>query len=145
MDDYDPIKGFTELHYAATAGDAETVRRLIAAGNEVNAFDDGKTPLHYAVEKGHIEVAKTLIDAGANVNAHDPSVIGDTPLGLVAGDCSLEMAKLLIKSGADPTIRGWMHLCALDRAKDRKRGDGPAVYQLLLGVSKFLPPEHRCD
>jgi hypothetical protein len=41
------------------------------------------------------------------------------------------MAKMLLDAGADPTIRGWMQLNALDIAKDRKRGDGPKVYELL--------------
>jgi hypothetical protein len=42
------------------------------------------------------------------------------------------MARLLLDAGADPRIRGWMQLDALDRARNRQRGDGPKVYQLLL-------------
>jgi hypothetical protein len=77
-------------------------------------------------------VAAFLIDHGAAVNAqHEPS-IGDTPLGEVAGSCSYKMASLLVAAGADPTMRGWMQLNALDRAKGRKRGDGPRVYALLV-------------
>jgi ankyrin repeat protein len=102
----------------------------------VNAFDEiGKTPLHYAVEKEHFDVVRFLIEAGADVNAHHESTIGNTPLAEVAGNCSLGMANLLINAGADPTIRGWMQLNALDRAQNRKRNDGPKVYQLLLKAS----------
>lgn len=136
MNAYDPLSTFTELHYAASIGDAAKVRELIRQGSDVNAFDNGKTPLHYAVDDGHLDVARELIEAGADVNAHDPAVIGDTALGWAASHCSLEMAKILVAAGADPTIRGWMQLCALDRAKNRKRGDGPAVYELLVGASK---------
>ena len=138
MDEYDPLRTFTDLHYSASIGDAAKVRELILRGSDVNAFDNGKTPLHYAVQDGHIDVAKILIEAGADVNAHDPDVIGDTALGWSAGDCTLEMAMVLVAAGADPTIRGWMHLCALDRAKTRTRGEGPAIYELLVGASRRL-------
>jgi hypothetical protein len=50
------------------------------------------------------------------------------------------MAKLLVDAGADATIRGWMQLGALDKARDRKRGDGPAVYQLLVAVGNGRRP-----
>src|SRR5664280_2746492 len=109
------------------------VKHLVQEGMPLNKFDDlGKTPLHYATEKGHIDVMKLLTQSGADVNAHDESKIGNTPLSEVAGECSFEIAKVLIEAGADPTIKGWMQLNALDRAKNRKRNDGPKVYQLLL-------------
>jgi ankyrin repeat protein len=133
----------TQLHIAASHGDLEHVRAAIARGERLNRFDEiGKTPLHYAAENGHIEIVKALLEAGANVNANDPSRISNTPLFEIAGNCPLEMAEVSVRAGADPTIRGWMQLCALDRAKDRKRGDGPKVYQLLCKVAKYLPPGH---
>jgi ankyrin repeat protein len=58
-------------------------------------------------------------------------MIGNTPLGEVAGNCSLEVARLLVEAGADPSIPGWMQVSALDRSTERKRGDGPAVHALL--------------
>lgn len=133
----------SNLHYAASIGDVAKVRKLIASGSPVSRFEDGHTPLHLAASNGHLDVVKALIEAGADVNAHDANSIGDTPLGYVAGDCSLEIATELVDAGADPTIRGCMQLCALDRAKDRKRGDGPAIYRLMLSVTKNRPPGHR--
>jgi ankyrin repeat protein len=126
----------SELHYAASIGDEGKVRQLIAEGCNVNAFEDGFSALQLAADHGHLEVVRTLLDGGADVNAHEPAMIGNTPLGEIAGNCSLEMARLLVDAGADPTIRGWMQLCALDKAKVRKRGDGPAVYRLLLDAAK---------
>jgi ankyrin repeat protein len=121
------------LHFAAQDGALERVKELVSKGYPLNSFDEiGKTPLHYAAENERLDVAKFLIKAGADVNAHDEATIGNTPLAEIAGNCSLAMATLLIEAGADPTIRGWMQLNALDRAKTRKRGDGPDVYQLLL-------------
>jgi ankyrin repeat protein len=134
MDDWvDP----EPVHSAAQDGDVTRLRELVAGGHAVNAFDDlGMTPLHYAAQNGHYEAAQFLIQSGADVNAHDERVIGDTPLGKVAGNCSLQMARLLAEAGADPTIPGWMQLTALHRAKDRKRGDGPRVYELLLSAAR---------
>jgi ankyrin repeat protein len=125
------------VHSAAQDGDVGRLRELVARGHPVNAFDDlGNTPLHYAVEKGHYDAARLLIRSGADVNAHDERVIGDTPLGAIAGNCSLQMARLLVETGADPTIPGWMQLTALDKAKDRKRDDGPQVYELLMTAAR---------
>jgi ankyrin repeat protein len=127
---------YTSLHSAAHQGNLARVQELVTGGAHLDVFDEGgKTPLHYAAENDFIDVVRYLIEAGANVNAHEPRVIGDTTLGAIAGNCSLEMAKLLIAAGADPTIRGWMQLCALDKAKERKRGDGPHIYKLMLDAA----------
>jgi hypothetical protein len=46
------------------------------------------------------------------------------------------MAKLLIDAGADPTIRGWMGITAVHRAKDRKDEDGQSVFDLLIKAAR---------
>jgi ankyrin repeat protein len=121
------------LHIAAQDGDKQMVETLLEQGRNPNTFDDlGLTPLHLAAKAGHLEIVKCLVKSGADVNAHDESHIVNTPLGEIAGNCSYEMAKLLLDLGANPTIKGWMQLSALDRAKDRKRNEGRRVYELLL-------------
>lgn len=121
-----------QLHSAARDGDLVRAQQLLSEGYDPNAFDDiNYTPLHYAVKHEHPQMVSLLIANGADVNARNESRIGNTPIHETAGTCSLTMAKLLLQMGADPTIRGWMQLNALDVAKDRKRGDGPRVYQLL--------------
>ena len=108
------------------------VNDLIGRKYPLNRFDDlGKTPLHYAVRDNRLEVVKRLIEAGANVNAHDEHVIGDTPLGGGARDCTYEMVRVLTDAGADPTIRGWMQMNALDRARERKDANARKVLKLL--------------
>ncbi len=125
------------LHWAAQEGDLETVKRLIAEGTPINAFDDlGHAPLHYAAAKEHLGVVKYLIAAGADVNAQDESRAGNTVLGHVAQRCSFELAVILISAGADPTRPGSMQLTPLVKASERKRGDGPRVYRLMLGATK---------
>jgi hypothetical protein len=135
----------TDLHDAAAHGDEAKVRELLATKAAwLHRFDEtGWTPLHHAAANGHLGVVECLIAAGANVNASDRSTAGDTPLNAVAGNCSLEMARALIAAGAKPTTPGGMQLCALDKAADRKRGDGPAIYQLMLKATRQLPLRHQ--
>ncbi len=125
------------LHFAAQDGNLEEVKKLIQVGFPLNAFDEiSKTPLHHAAKNNHSEVVKFLIEAGADVNAHEEAKIGNTVLREIAENCSYEMAKLLVDAGADPTIHGWMQITALHKASNRKRGDGPKVYDLLLNAKK---------
>jgi ankyrin repeat protein len=126
-----------QLHFAAQDGDLTTVARLIAEGHDINVFDDlGKTALHWAAKNERLDVAEFLIEHGADVNARHAQTNGDTALGEVAGNCSIKMARLLVEADADPSIRGWMNLNALDRAKKRKRGDGPEVYAILMEATR---------
>lgn len=126
------------LHFAAGDGDLRKVRELVESGYDINAFDEGLsfTPLHHAVKGGHIEVVKYLLSVGADVNAQEEEKIGETPLGEVSANCSYEMAELLVKAGANPTILGWMQLTALDHARGRKKEEGRRVYELLLNTAK---------
>jgi ankyrin repeat protein len=129
------------LHFAAADGNLEKVKRLIEDGFDVNSFEEDLsfTPLHYAVIGAHLDVANYLILKGADVNAHDEERIGETPLDEVAASCSYEVAEALIKAGANPIIKGWMHITALDRASKRKKPEGRRVYELLFNeaVKKY--------
>lgn len=119
-----------QLHEAAAAGNVEEIRRLLATDHVklLNVFDElSLTPLMRAAMNGHIEAVKVLLAAGADVNAHDDRRIGNTAINEVAGDGNFEMIELLLEAGADPTIRGWMDLNALDRARSRT----PAIYAML--------------
>lgn len=123
-----------QLHFAAMRGDLDRVKSLVAAGYDVNAKDSdlALTPLHYAVQREHLQVVRFLLDAGADVNANDEATIGNTPLADVAGECSVEMAELLLTAGADPLIPGWMQLNALHRASRRTDATGKKIYAMLL-------------
>ena len=90
-----------------------------------------RTPLMIAVQVGSIPIAQRLIDSGADVNAHNEPRIGDTALRRAAENGTLEMVELLLAAGADPTIPGWMARTPLDKARGRKRGDGPRIYERL--------------
>jgi ankyrin repeat protein len=121
-----------QLHFAAMSGDLPRCEELIANGYDPNAFDEiGHTALHYAAEIEHFDIVTLLLSHGADVNAIDVKKIGRTPLSHVAQTCSLKMAQLLLDAGADPTLRIGLNRHALDLAKERKRGEGPRVYELL--------------
>ena len=129
----------SDLHFAAQVGDMTRVRQLLADGRPPNAFDEiSKTPLHYAAENGHIDIMRVLLEAGANVNANEEARIGNTPLREVADECSLAVATLLVDSGADPRIPGWMQLTALHKAEERKDQEGQGVYALLKSAADRL-------
>lgn len=138
--EYDPNEPAEQLRSAAQGGDLARVRELLDGTIDINAFDEiGMTALHYAVEAKHIAIVKVLLEQGADVNARHEPTNSNTVLSDAAETCSLEMARLLVQAGADPTIRGWMGLNALDRARGRKRDDGPEVYQLLTQSTPSRP------
>jgi ankyrin repeat protein len=130
------------LHRAAASGDLEQIKTLLKEGCEIDAFEEDLpyTALHYAVMENHVDAARYLIQEGANVNVHDEARIADTPLGKVAGTCSVEIAELLIGAGADPTIPGWMQITALDRSEKRGDAEGKKVHKLLCDAVKKLRP-----
>ncbi|OBC02711.1 ankyrin repeat domain-containing protein [Gordonia sp. 852002-50395_SCH5434458] len=102
----------TPLHYAAVDGDLKELKKLIAAGADVNAREARDwTPLHFAAESLHPEVVEALIAAGAEVDAQNDR--GETPLHLTIGrggyDRSAATATVLRRAGADvhkPDARG---------------------------------------
>jgi uncharacterized protein len=89
-----------ELVTAVKAGNAATVRTLVARKVDVNASEvDGTSALHWAVRAGHTSIAELLIRAGARVDAANR--YGVTPLSLAARNGRADLIDLLLKSGAN--------------------------------------------
>lgn len=88
----------TPLHYAAANGSVEALRKILAAGAEVNAQNDfGATPLMWAVTEP--EKVRLLVAAGADVNIK--SKMGRTALYLAAAsDGSSTTVRFLLEHGA---------------------------------------------
>src|SRR5437763_8256647 len=90
----------TPLMRAALVGDTETVKLLVAKGEDVNAQDhEGRTALMFAVINMHTDTVKALLDLGADVNVRAND--GGTALMLAATCGDEEIARLLLRKGAD--------------------------------------------
>lgn len=84
LDERDPIGGSSPLIAAATFGNTEAARALIAAGADVNLKNnDGSTPLHAAAFFCHPDIVTALLENGADKEARNN--YGATPLQSVAG------------------------------------------------------------
>ena len=87
---------------AAAAGDAATVKSLVANGTPVNATDAlGRTALIVAVESHQAEMAKALVAAGADLNRE--SKIEGSALNVAENDGNTELAAWLLAAGAHTT------------------------------------------
>jgi uncharacterized protein len=103
--------GGTLLHLASRQGSIDIARELLSKGANIEARDDeGRTALHLAAQYDHESLAKLLLAKGANVNAQDGA--GETPLFIVANHAEphVKLARLLLASGADGTIRSRDHI-----------------------------------
>jgi len=91
------------------------ILQLLRAGEEINASDkNGVTALHHAVRFRSPTAVKTLLEHGANVNQACRRN-GSTPLHRAVtqtgapgtagrNQAAVEIVKLLLAAGADPTI-----------------------------------------
>ena len=89
------------LQEAASEGEIEMVKSLIAKGIVVNSREDGfhKTALHQAAIKGHKDITELLLSQGANTDARDSYL--RTPLFYAAENGHKEIVELLLVSGAE--------------------------------------------
>jgi len=98
------------LFEAASKGDAEVVRALLAKGVPVDIRDNrngpnwDQTPLMYAARYGHLGVVDLMLDAGADVSANDWGLTETPrerqPLHYAAISGQLEVIERLLAAGA---------------------------------------------
>jgi len=91
------------LTWAASQGDLDEVRALIAAGVQPGTADyDGRTPMHLAAAEGQLQVARYLLAVGADPRPVDRW--GGTPLTDAEAGGHTEIAALL-RLHAEPPHR----------------------------------------
>jgi ankyrin repeat protein len=94
------VARYQGLHAAAASGDAESTRRLIAAGANVNERDGyARTPLHVATFARQRDIVVLLVKAGADINAMERDRYDGVTIAAVADD--VETLRLLLKLGAN--------------------------------------------
>ena len=83
---------------AIMKGDIETVKKLIALGEDVNQKSLGKTPAHFAARYNKPEILKLLIENGANLKARcDKGYTVKKHAELSNAQEALEVIKLAMK------------------------------------------------
>ena len=116
-------KDESPLMIAALKGHKELVKKLVARDADVNKT--GWTPLHYAATAGHLEIIELLLEEHAYIDAESPNK--STPLMVAAQYGSSQAVKLLLESGADPTLRNELGLSAVEFAQRGNRPDAAAM------------------
>ena len=92
-------EGPEPLLKAALAGDAESVRALLAAGAAVDAADcRGRRPLMCAAMHGHVACVRALLEAGADPEAVES---GRRPLHYASLRRHVACVRALLAAGAD--------------------------------------------
>lgn len=105
--------GNTALMMAAFRQNKTALMDMLKRGAQVN--QTGWTALHYAAAAGSVEITTILLDKHAYIDAESPS--GMTPLMIAAREGQEEVVELLLKEGADATLKdGGFHLTAAEFA-----------------------------
>ena len=120
------------LMLAALHGLLAECQGLIEQGADVNK--PGWAPLHYAATHGHLAVMQLLIEENAYLDAESPN--GSTPLMMAAHYGTPSAVKLLLESGADPTLKNSLGLSAIDFAHQANRVESAAI------ISAFIRGRH---
>jgi ankyrin repeat protein len=94
----------TPLHMSAANGNLLLVKALIDLGADINRKGGtfGGTAINEAASKGQLEVVKCLLDYQADLDTTEPE---RNPLFGAIYNGNLEIVKLLLSAGIDPTVR----------------------------------------
>ncbi|HMI43768.1 MAG TPA: ankyrin repeat domain-containing protein, partial [Gemmatimonadaceae bacterium] len=99
-------RGGTDLFTALALGDWETAGRLLRENPKI--IEPGV--LHLMAKRGDDAAVKWLLDHGADPNARWAHWDAElTPLHLAVMQDHVEIVRLLLAAGADPTIRDSKH------------------------------------
>jgi ankyrin repeat protein len=120
-----------QLRTGVTDNDLDAVTRALLSGPVACSVDqldaEGCSCLHLACVHGFEKVTKLLIDLGAKVNVL--STQADTPLHYATFARHLDIVKLLLAHGADPTMQNHDGVSSMDVASE------PRLKEMLTAAS----------
>ncbi|HNR87899.1 MAG TPA: ankyrin repeat domain-containing protein [Spirochaetota bacterium] len=115
--------GFAPLHHAAATGSADVVTLLLAKGADVKLVnklgENALSMLAGGSGEKFLAIARILVDAGIPLDPQSAQG-GATPLIVAATHGNMDLVKLLLAKGADPSI---------------KNAEGKTALALLRGVN----------
>ena len=134
-----PVFSANPFVLASYAGNAKSLKRLLAAGGKVDdAFiaigTSRTTPMLGAFKFGDVDVAHTLLDLGAPVDFADGN--GITMLGRTVLNNEVEMARTLIARGANVNVVDKLGMTPLLWAANVDFGDTAMIEVLLKSGAK---------
>jgi ankyrin repeat protein len=102
-------------------GNLSAIQQSVESGFDYHTTDSwGCTALHWAALNGHFEIMTYLLSIGACDIIDDKKIDGQTALHLAVHDERYDIAKCLIRAGADSTIPNKTGLSAYDMALRKK-------------------------
>jgi uncharacterized protein len=112
--------GFPAVGLAAFFGHPDAVQTLLAAGADVHAAAKNSfkvQAIHAAVASKNLDIVGAVLEAGADPNAAQQQ--GFRPIHEAGSSGSRALAELLLKFGADPTLKGDNGKNAIDLAREK--------------------------
>jgi len=119
------LRGETALMHAAWSRCEPCVELLLQRGVRTDPPGSEWTALHYSAHQGDARIVARLLFAGAEPNARSRN--GTTPLMMGAMSGVADVARALLKGGADPALRNANQDRAEDLALARRHTDYAAV------------------
>lgn len=122
------VNRMTPVMLAAQCGHAEAYRMLVEAGADLHAVAFRQLDLlEAAARSGNVEIVRNLLDRGLPVNGHWQPInvvqrkMGhDTPLMQAVEFGHVEIVRMLLEAGADPTAK-YRGKAILEQVKERLR------------------------
>uniref|UniRef100_A0A0G4G9K4 Uncharacterized protein n=1 Tax=Chromera velia CCMP2878 TaxID=1169474 RepID=A0A0G4G9K4_9ALVE len=117
-------EGRTPLWLSALMGHEKVVEFLASKGANVRTAEwSGDSALHAAAVRGHREAVKVLLDRGANIDAEGKFQLTPLALTTLYPNDHLDVAKLLVRRGANVNHRAVqggtvLHAAALNGSAD---------------------------
>jgi ankyrin repeat protein len=134
--------GATALWLCASSSDnPEIARLLIKSGASVECRGEGMTPLIAACLHSKPNAARLLVESGARVNSQsDSTLMGKmTPLMAAAHTGRGDLVDLLLKAGADPSLKDQFGNTALTYATEQ------TVIGFRQGEKMYISPPQSND